>query len=134
MTPHVRATKPTSTHFQPAIRADGTYVKASNWPTKSKRPPTVERDASTREHNEGSQGRGQSKSRGRREADNDDSKDDDDDHAHVVPQNPQATCQMAYNEATDTSNPNVTSARPTEPVGTSNGLLNKSNEGEEKQE
>jgi hypothetical protein len=49
-----------------------------------------------------------------------------------VPQNPQSTRQTAYNEATDTSNPNATSARLTEPVGTLNGLLNKSNENEGK--
>ncbi|KIJ05345.1 hypothetical protein PAXINDRAFT_21381 [Paxillus involutus ATCC 200175] len=86
----------------------------------------------TREHDEGSQRRGQSRSRGRREADNDDGKDNDDHQAHVVPQNPQSTRQTAYNEATDTSNLNATSARLTEPVGTLNGPLNESNENEGK--
>jgi hypothetical protein len=82
----------------------------------------------TREHDEGSQRRGQSRSRGRREADKDNSKDNDVHQAHVVPQNPQSTHQVAYGEATDTSDPNATSARPTEPVGTLNGPLNE-NEG-----
>ncbi|KIJ11271.1 hypothetical protein PAXINDRAFT_15813 [Paxillus involutus ATCC 200175] len=87
----------------------------------------------TREHDKGSQRRGQSRSRGLREADNDDGKDNDIHQAHVVPQNPQSTRQTAYNfEATDTSNPNATSARPTEPVGTLNGPLNESNENEGK--
>ncbi|KIJ10180.1 hypothetical protein PAXINDRAFT_172229 [Paxillus involutus ATCC 200175] len=53
--------------------------------------------------------------------DDDNGEDDDDHRAHVVPQHPESTRQTAVNETADTSNPNATSARPTVPVGKSNG-------------
>ncbi|KIJ16396.1 hypothetical protein PAXINDRAFT_168530, partial [Paxillus involutus ATCC 200175] len=71
----------------------------------------------------------QSRTRGGREVDDDNGEDDDDDGAHVVPQHPEPTCQTAVDEPADTSNPNPTSARPTVPVGKSNGPSSKGVEG-----
>ncbi|KIJ15173.1 hypothetical protein PAXINDRAFT_12084 [Paxillus involutus ATCC 200175] len=71
----------------------------------------------------------QSRTRGGREVDDDNGEDDDDDGAHVVPQHPELTCQTAVDEPADTSNPNPTSARPTVPVGKSNGPSSKGVEG-----
>ncbi|KIJ09143.1 hypothetical protein PAXINDRAFT_17768 [Paxillus involutus ATCC 200175] len=47
-----------------------------------------------------------------------------------MPQHLETTRQTAYNEAADTSNPNMMSAGPTEPAGMSNEPRNESNKGE----
>ncbi|KIJ06647.1 hypothetical protein PAXINDRAFT_20160 [Paxillus involutus ATCC 200175] len=75
----------------------------------------------------GSRGRAESRSRGGREPDDEDGDNVDVDHAHVVPQHPESTCQTAYEEAADPSNPNAR-AGPTEPAGTSNRPPNGSSE------
>ncbi|KAF8833529.1 hypothetical protein BDN67DRAFT_1017448 [Paxillus ammoniavirescens] len=49
-----------------------------------------------------------------------------------MPQNPHSTCQTAVNEAIDTTNPHAMCAGPAVPVGTTNGLSNRSNEVEGK--
>ncbi|KIJ05778.1 hypothetical protein PAXINDRAFT_20987 [Paxillus involutus ATCC 200175] len=64
------------------------------------------------------------------------SQDDDGDdvhvhHTHVEPHPLNSTLQTAVEEATDTSNPNATSAGPTEPAGTSHGMLNGIDDGVE---
>ncbi|KIJ09802.1 hypothetical protein PAXINDRAFT_17135 [Paxillus involutus ATCC 200175] len=77
---------------------------------------------------EWSQGGVESRDRGSREAVDKDSEDDDHHHAHVEPQQPQTVSQTADIEATDTTDPNTTSARPAVPVGTSYGPPNESND------
>jgi hypothetical protein len=73
------------------------------------------------------------RSRGNEEADNKDGNNVDIDHAHIVPQHPDSTRQMANDKAADPSNPNA-HAGPTEPAGMSNGPPNGSNEVEGKGE
>ncbi|KIJ19235.1 hypothetical protein PAXINDRAFT_8582 [Paxillus involutus ATCC 200175] len=69
---------------------------------------------------EWSRERVQSRNRGYRETNDDDGIDVDVHRAYIVPQQPQMVSQMADVEATDTTDPNTTSARPAVPVGTTN--------------
>ncbi|KIJ12073.1 hypothetical protein PAXINDRAFT_15101 [Paxillus involutus ATCC 200175] len=84
----------------------------------------------TREDVKWSEERVESRSQGSEEADYKDGDDVDVDHAHVMPQTPHWTRQMAIDEATDATNPNTTSIGPAMPMGRSYRLPNASNKGE----
>jgi hypothetical protein len=153
----VSLVKPTSSQDLPEARVDSPpHHHHSESPTPSPTPPTMpsEQTASTSKRStyqrrrdghvrvetrrrrrddddEWSRERVQSRNRGYRETNDDDGIDVDVHRAYVVPQQPQTVSQMADVEATDTTDPNTTSARPAVPVGTTNEPSNWINDGAE---
>ncbi|KIJ06076.1 hypothetical protein PAXINDRAFT_20712 [Paxillus involutus ATCC 200175] len=131
---HHNSQSPPQSHITPILLFEQTAPasrRSTHQRSRNGHVPRIE-TRRTREDVEWSRRGAESSNRGSREPDDEDGEDVDVHCADVAPQQPQTVGQTAVvDEAADTTDPHANSAGPAVPVGTSNGPLNRIDEGVE---